>query len=174
MELTTDVLVIGAGGAGMYAAIAAAREGAEVLIADKNMIGRGGATVMAQMTVAAALAEQEPDRVEDHLDDTLRASRGLADPDVAARLCADAPERMREMDRWGVGWDLGSDFDLHVRTGPVFEECRRAALRFPGDHRSWQVDRQGYGRGAEVTAERTGCLAAQWDVSRRRNCRADC
>ena len=56
MELTTDVLVIGAGGAGMYAAIAAAREGAEVLIADKNMIGRGGATVMAQMTVAAALA----------------------------------------------------------------------------------------------------------------------
>ena len=109
MELTTDVLVIGAGGAGMYAAIAAAREGAKVLIADKNMIGRGGATVMAQMTVAAALAEQEPDRVEDHLDDTLRASRGLAVPDVAARLCADAPERMREMDRWGVGWARDGD-----------------------------------------------------------------
>src|SRR5918912_11318 len=45
-HLTTDVLVIGAGGAGMYAAIAAAREGRSVLLLDKNLVGRGGATVM--------------------------------------------------------------------------------------------------------------------------------
>ena len=54
------MLVVGAGGAGMYAALAAARDGARVVLADKNMIGRGGATVMAQMTVAAALAEEPP------------------------------------------------------------------------------------------------------------------
>ena len=76
MELTTDVLVVGAGGAGMYAAIAAAREGANVLLMDKNMVGRGGATIMAQMTVAAALGEEEPDSWEDHLADTLAAGRG--------------------------------------------------------------------------------------------------
>ena len=61
MHRETDVLVIGAGGAGMYAAIAAARAGAKTVLLDKNMVGRGGATIMAQMTVAAALAEEEPD-----------------------------------------------------------------------------------------------------------------
>ena len=104
IHLSTDVLVVGAGGAGMYAALAAARAGAEVILADKNMIGRGGATVMAQMTVAAALAEQEPDTWEDHLADTLAAGRGLCDESLAEVLCRAAPERMREMDGWGVGW----------------------------------------------------------------------
>src|SRR6476661_6190018 len=48
-HLDTDILIVGAGGAGMYAAIAAARAGAErVLLADKSLVGRGGATIMAQ------------------------------------------------------------------------------------------------------------------------------
>ena len=104
IRLSTDVLVVGAGGAGMYAALAAARAGADVILADKNMIGRGGATVMAQMTVAAALAEQEPDTWEHHLADTLAAGRGLCDVALAEVLCRAAPDRMREMDEWGVGW----------------------------------------------------------------------
>ena len=110
--LSTDVLVVGAGGAGMYAAIAAARAGAGVILADKNMIGRGGATVMAQMTVAAALAEQEPDTWEDHLADTLAAGRGLCDVALAEVLCRAAPDRMRELDDWGVGW---ARTDGHIR-----------------------------------------------------------
>ena len=112
IRLCTDVLVVGAGGAGMYAALAAARAGAEVILADKNMIGRGGATVMAQMTVAAALAEQEPDTWEEHLADTLAAGRGLCDAALAETLCRAAPERMREMDEWGVGWARS---DGHIR-----------------------------------------------------------
>ena len=112
MRLSTDVLVVGAGGAGMYAALAAVRAGAGVILADKNMIGRGGATVMAQMTVAAALAEEEPDSWEDHLADTLAAGRGLCDGALAEVLCRRAPERMREMDDWGVGWARA---DGHIR-----------------------------------------------------------
>ena len=104
IRLSTDILVVGAGGAGMYAALAAARAGAGVILADKNMIGRGGATVMAQMTVAAALAEQEPDTWEHHLADTLAAGRGVCDATLAEVLCRAAPDRMREMDGWGVGW----------------------------------------------------------------------
>ena len=104
IRLSTDILVVGAGGAGMYAALAAARAGARVVLADKNMVGRGGATVMAQMTVAAALAEQEPDTWEHHLADTLAAGRGLCDVALAEVLCRAAPDRMREMDEWGVGW----------------------------------------------------------------------
>jgi len=104
MHLKTDVLVIGAGGAGMYAALEAARAGASVLLADRSLIGRGGATVMAQMTVAAALGEQTPDHWEYHLADTLAAGRGLCDERLAAMVCEDGPNRIREMDAWKVGW----------------------------------------------------------------------
>ena len=103
-HLRTDVLVIGAGGAGMYAAIEAERRGAKVLLADRSLIGRGGATIMAQMTVAVAVGEQEPDNWKDHYADTLAAGRGLCDPNLARLLCEEGPEVIREMDAWGVGW----------------------------------------------------------------------
>jgi len=112
MTIETGVLVVGAGGAGMSAALAAAEAGAEVLLADVSLIGRGGATVMAQMTVAAALGEEEPDDWEAHFADTLRAGRGLCDPALAALLCRDAPARIWDLDGWGVGWARG---DGHVR-----------------------------------------------------------
>src|SRR5471030_1423694 len=103
-HLATDVLVIGAGGAGMYAALEAARRGAKVILADRSLIGRGGATVMAQMTVAVAVGEQVPDHWEHHYADTLAAGRGLCDPALARLLCEEGPEVIREMDAWGVGW----------------------------------------------------------------------
>ena len=104
IRLESDVLVIGAGGAGMYAAIAAARDGCRVHLIDRSLIGRGGATVMAQMTVAVALGEQCPDHWEHHLADTLAAGRGLCDPALARLLCENAALRIREMDAWKVGW----------------------------------------------------------------------
>ena len=58
VEVVTDVLVVGAGGAGMYAAVSAARNGADTVLVDKSLIGRGGATIMAQMTVALRLASR--------------------------------------------------------------------------------------------------------------------
>ena len=64
--IETDVLVIGSGAAGMYATIEAARDGARVFLVDRSLIGRGGATVMAQMTVAAALGEEVPDNPRHH------------------------------------------------------------------------------------------------------------
>jgi len=71
MQVETDVLIIGSGGAGMYAAIEAARAGASVFLADRSLIGRGGATVMAQMTVAVALGAETPDHWSHHLADTI-------------------------------------------------------------------------------------------------------
>jgi succinate dehydrogenase/fumarate reductase flavoprotein subunit len=104
IHLSTDVLVIGAGGAGMYAAIAAARNGASVLLLDKSQVGRGGATIMAQMTVAVALGEQEPDSVQLHFQDTVNAGRGLCNEELAYLLCDDGPKRIREMAEWGTRW----------------------------------------------------------------------
>ncbi len=103
-QLDTDVLVIGAGGAGMYAAVAAARQGARVVLADKSLVGRGGATIMAQMTVAAAVGEWQPDHWTHHFADTVEAGRGLCNERLAAILCEEAPLRIREMDSWRVGW----------------------------------------------------------------------
>lgn len=113
-ELDCDVLVIGAGGAGMYAALAAARSGASVLLVDRGLIGRAGATVMAQMTVAVALGEECPDTTEAHFKDTLAAGRGLCDPALARLLVEDGPARIREMDAWKVGWARAED-GSHIR-----------------------------------------------------------
>src|ERR1051326_2482487 len=94
VHLSTDVLIVGAGGAGMYAAIAAARAGACVLLLDKSVVGRGGGTVMGQMTVAAAIGHQEPDDWTIHLADTIEAGRGLCNKKLAALLCEEGPRRI--------------------------------------------------------------------------------
>jgi succinate dehydrogenase / fumarate reductase flavoprotein subunit len=104
MHVETDVLIIGSGGAGMSAAIEAARAGCGVFLADRSLIGRGGATVMAQMTVAVALGSETPDHWSHHYDDTLEAGRGLCDERLARLLCEAGPDCIRQMDDWGVGW----------------------------------------------------------------------
>jgi succinate dehydrogenase/fumarate reductase flavoprotein subunit len=128
-HLETDVLVIGAGGAGMYAALEAAGGGASVILADRSLIGRGGATVMAQMTVAAALGEQTPDHWEHHLADTLTAGRGLCDERLAALLCEDGPRRLREMDAWKVGW-AREDGHIKQAQAPGHDRPRCAYVDF--------------------------------------------
>jgi succinate dehydrogenase / fumarate reductase flavoprotein subunit len=148
-HLSADVLIIGAGGAGMYAAIEAARCGARVLLLDRSLIGRGGATVMAQMTVAAAVGPEGSDHWRHHLADTLAAGRGLCDPALARLLCEDGVEVVREMASWRVGWAHdGAQFRSvqapgHDRarcvyvdflsTGPAVSKTLRAVMqRTPG------------------------------------------
>src|SRR4030088_1985358 len=103
-HVETDVLILGSGGAGMYAAIEAARAGCSVLLAARSLIGRGGATVMAQMTVAVALGSETPDHWNFHYNDTLQAGRGLCDERLAQLLCEEGPACIREMEEWGIGW----------------------------------------------------------------------
>jgi succinate dehydrogenase / fumarate reductase, flavoprotein subunit len=59
---------------------------------------------MAQMTVAAALGEEVPDDWHCHYADTIAAGRGLCDEKLARLLCEEAPDCIRELDAWGVGW----------------------------------------------------------------------
>src|SRR5579862_5523112 len=129
MNVETDVLVIGSGAGGMYAAIEAARNGCKVLLADRSLIGRGGATVMAQMTVAVALGEEVPDDPSHHYENTIAAGRGLCDEKLAQLLCEDAPDCIRELDRWGVGW-ARKDGHITATTAPGHDRPRCVYVDF--------------------------------------------
>src|ERR1700680_2622184 len=102
----------------MSAAIAAHDSGANVMLVDRSLIGRGGATVMAQMTVAAALGEETPDDWRNHFADTLKAGRELCDERLAAILCEQAPAAIRQMDKWHVGWARHRDGRLCQTEAP--------------------------------------------------------
>jgi len=129
LAIETDVLVIGSGAAGMYAAIEASRGGARVFLIDRSLIGRGGATVMAQMTVAAALGEEVPDAPRHHYDDTIAAGRGLCDEALAQLLCEEAPACIRELDAWGVGW-ARKDNHITATTAPGHDRPRCVYVDF--------------------------------------------
>lgn len=108
-ELRTEVLVVGGGAAGLSAAIEASRQGADVLLVDKSLVGRGGATVMAQMTVAAAVGHAEPDDWRLHHSDTMASGRGLNDETLVRLLCSEGPERLLETRTMGVRWAADGD-----------------------------------------------------------------
>jgi len=130
IDLAADVLVIGSGAAGMSAAIAADAAGADVLMVDRSLIGRGGATVMAQMTVAVALGEEEPDHWRHHFADTMAAGRGLTDPALAALLCEHGPDAIRQMEAWHVGWARHPDGRIRQAHAPGHDRPRCVYVDF--------------------------------------------
>jgi len=109
MVLETDVLIVGAGAAGLMAARAASAAGASVVIVDKSIIGRGGATIMAQMTTAVALGAAEPDSTELHAEDTWIGSRDLGDRAIIDAICRRGPELIREVEGYGANWARTAD-----------------------------------------------------------------
>src|SRR5688572_9523516 len=98
----TDVLVIGGGVAGLRAAIAAAQEGAEVLLLTKDQIEQSN-TWYAKGGIAAVL--QPLDSLESHVDDTEKGGAGLRDHDAVAMVIKEGPERVLELLDWGINFD---------------------------------------------------------------------
>lgn len=130
VTLETDVLVVGSGAAGMAAALAAATGGARVILADRSLIGRSGATIMAQMTVAAALGSEVPDDWKHHLTDTLTAGRGLCDADLAQLVCEHGPAEIRQLDAWRVGWARNPDGRIRQAQAPGHDRPRCVYVDF--------------------------------------------
>ncbi len=97
----TDFLVVGAGVAGLRAAIDLAAAGSVTVLAKREVADSN--TQWAQGGIAAALSDE--DEISLHLQDTLQAGDGLCDPDAAKVLVEDAPERIEELIQWGTEFD---------------------------------------------------------------------
>jgi len=96
-----DVLIIGSGGAGLSAALAAKEAGASVLVVGK-MYPTNSQTSMAQGGMNAALGNVEEDHVSLHIQDTIRSAHGLCDEDTVRHMCADAPQTVAWLESIGV------------------------------------------------------------------------
>jgi succinate dehydrogenase / fumarate reductase flavoprotein subunit len=104
-----DVLVIGAGGAGLRAAIEAANGGASVGLICKSLLGKAH-TVMAEGGVAAALANvDDRDNWRVHFADTMRGGQYLNNWRMAELHAKEAPDRVRELEAWGTVFDRTPD-----------------------------------------------------------------
>lgn len=104
-----DVLIIGAGGAGLRAAIEAAASGVSVGLICKSLLGKAH-TVMAEGGVAAALANvDERDSWKVHFTDTMRGGQYLNNWRMAELHAKEAPDRVRELEAWGALFDRTKD-----------------------------------------------------------------
>ena len=127
-ELGFDVLVIGAGVAGLVAALTVAEHSPHLRIAvlDKGVIGSAGSTPLAQGGMAAAV--DPADSASLHAADTLRAGDGLADPRAVAVMAAEAPDRVLELERWGAVFDRdATGYSLAREGGQTVSRSVRAA-----------------------------------------------
>lgn len=108
MNITIDVLVVGAGGAGSRAAIAAADSGASVLLVSKKEISHAGATSypIAEMAGYNAGDVSVPMDVQQHYRDIIEAGQGMADEELASIVASRAPETIRQLESWGVRFEM--------------------------------------------------------------------
>ena len=122
--LSTDILILGSGGAGLFAALHAHQDApdASITIAVKGLLGKSGCTRMVQGGYNVALAEG--DSVERHFMDTIEGSKWLADQDLAWTLVTKAVERIHELENeLGCFFDRNPDGTIHQKAfaGQTFD-----------------------------------------------------
>src|SRR3954463_843884 len=151
-----DVLVIGAWGAGLRAAIEAAASGVKVGVVCKSLLGKAH-TVMAEGGVAAALANvDDRDNWRVHYSDTMRGGQYLNNSRMAELHAKEAPDRVRELEAWGALFDRTKDGRILQRN---FGGHRYPRLAHVGDRTGLEMIRtlqdHGIHQGMEIFQEYT-------------------
>ena len=137
-EKKYDVLVIGAGAAGMRAAIAASDEGASVCLVSKSLLGKAH-TVMAEGGAAAALGNADDrDNWKVHFRDTIKGGKHLNNWKMAKIHAEQAPERILELEKWGAVFDRTKDGRINQRN---FGGHRFPRLAHVGDRTGLEIIR---------------------------------
>jgi succinate dehydrogenase / fumarate reductase flavoprotein subunit len=132
------VVVIGAGGAGLRAAIAAHEAGARTAVVCKSLLGKAH-TVMAEGGIAAAMGNRWPeDNWEVHFRDTMRGGKMLNNWRMAQLHAQEAPERVQELEDWGALFDRTEDGLISQRD---FGGHRYARLAHVGDRTGLEMIR---------------------------------
>ena len=104
-----DVLIIGAGGAGLRAAVEASAAGVKVGVVSKSLLGKAH-TVMAEGGMAASMGNvDDRDNWRVHFADTMRGGQYLNNPRMAELHAKEAPDRVRELEAWGAVFDRTKD-----------------------------------------------------------------
>ena len=103
-----DVLIIGAGGAGLRAAIAVQQAGLSAGVVCKSLLGKAH-TVMAEGGIAGALGNLDPDTWQTHFMDTMKGGQFLNNWRTVEILAKEAPERVLELEQWGAVFDRTPD-----------------------------------------------------------------
>ena len=135
---TYDVVVVGAGGAGLRAAIAAHEAGARTAIVCKSLLGKAH-TVMAEGGIAAAMGNRWPeDNWEVHFRDTMRGGKMLNNWRMAQLHAQEAPERVMELEDWGALFDRTEDGLISQRD---FGGHKYARLAHVGDRTGLEMIR---------------------------------
>jgi succinate dehydrogenase / fumarate reductase flavoprotein subunit len=133
-----DVIVIGAGGAGLRAAIEASAQGAKTALVCKSLLGKAH-TVMAEGGIAAALGNVYPeDNWQVHFRDTMRGGKMLNNWRMAQLHAQEAPDRVRELEAWGALFDRTADGRILQRD---FGGHRYARLVHVGDRTGLEMIR---------------------------------
>jgi succinate dehydrogenase / fumarate reductase flavoprotein subunit len=133
-----DVVVVGAGGAGLRAAIAAHEAGARTAIVCKSLLGKAH-TVMAEGGIAASMGNAYPeDNWEVHFRDTMRGGKMLNNWRMAQLHAQEAPERVMELEDWGALFDRTADGLISQRD---FGGHRYARLAHVGDRTGLEMIR---------------------------------
>ncbi|MGK5113200.1 MULTISPECIES: fumarate reductase/succinate dehydrogenase flavoprotein subunit [unclassified Geodermatophilus] len=133
-----DVVVVGAGGAGLRAAIAAHEQGARTAVVCKSLLGKAH-TVMAEGGIAAAMGNAYPeDNWRVHFRDTMRGGKMLNHWRMAQLHAQEAPDRVRELEDWGALFDRTADGLISQRD---FGGHRYARLAHVGDRTGLELIR---------------------------------
>src|SRR6202451_2863623 len=151
-----DVLVVGAGGAGLRAAVEASAAGVKVACVSKSLLGKAH-TVMAEGGIAAALGNvDERDNWRVHFSDTMRGGQYVNNWRMAELHAKEAPDRVRELEAWGAVFDRTADGRILQRN---FGGHRYPRLAHVGDRTGLELIRtlqdHGIHQGMEVHMEFT-------------------
>lgn len=145
--LTTSVLVIGTGGAGLRAAIELAERGVQVLAVGKRR-KHDAHTTLAAGGINAALSTMDPeDSWQQHAADTLRESYFLADPEIVETVTKNAARGIEDLDRWGMPFAREADGRISQRFFGAHKYRRTA---YAGDYTGLEIQRTLMRRAAEL------------------------
>ena len=152
-----DVIVVGAGGAGLRAAIECSRQGLDTGVVCKSLLGKAH-TVMAEGGAAAALGNADPrDNWKIHFRDTMRGGKFLNQWRMAELHAQQSPDRVRELEAWGAVFDRTKDGKINQRN---FGGHRYPRLAHVGDRTGLELIRtlqdKGVHSGLSVHMECTG------------------